>query len=164
MAESEEELKGLLMKVKEESEKAGLKLNILKTKIMASGPLTSWQTDGEKMETVTDFIFLDSKITTDSDCSHEVKTLAPPKKCYDKSSSVLSLSCSLTLCSAMNCSMPGFPVYHQLSELTQIHVHRLGDVIQTPHPLSALLLLPSIFPSIRVFFSESVLHITWPKY
>ena len=60
--------------------------------------------------------------------------------------------------------MPGFPVYHQLSELTQIHVHRLGDVIQTPHPLSALLLLPSIFPSIRVFFSESVLHITWPKY
>ena len=73
MAESEEELKGLLMKVKEESEKAGLKLNILKTKIMASGPLTSWQTDGEKMETVTDFIFLDSKITTDSDCSHEIK-------------------------------------------------------------------------------------------
>ena len=71
---------------------------------------------------------------------------------------------SLTLCDPMDYSMPGFPVYHQLSELTQIHVHRLGDVIQTPHPLSALLLLPSIFPSIRVFFSESVLHITWPKY
>ena len=71
---------------------------------------------------------------------------------------------SLTLCYPMDYSMPGFPVYHQLSELTQIHVHRLGDVIQTPHPLSALLLLPSIFPSIRVFFSESVLHITWPKY
>ena len=64
MAESEEELKSLLIKVKEESEKAGLKLNIQKTKIMASGPLTSWQTDREKMETVTDFIFLDSKITT----------------------------------------------------------------------------------------------------
>ena len=73
MAESEEELKSLSMKVKEESEKVGLKLNIQKTKIMASGPLTSWQTDREKMETVTDFIFLDSKITTDGDCSHEIK-------------------------------------------------------------------------------------------
>ena len=73
MAESKEELKSLLMKVKEESEKAGLKLNIQKTKIMASGPITSWQIDGEIMETVTDFIFLGSKITTDSDCSHEIK-------------------------------------------------------------------------------------------
>ena len=73
MAESKEELKSLLMKVKEESEKAGLKLNIQKTKIMASGPITSWQTDGEKVETVTDFIFLGSKITADGDCSHEIK-------------------------------------------------------------------------------------------
>ena len=73
MAESEEELKGLLMKVKEESENAGLKLNIQKTKIMASGPITSWQLDGETMETVTDFIFLGSKITADGDCSHEIK-------------------------------------------------------------------------------------------
>ena len=73
MAESEEELKSLLMKVKEESEKVGLKLNIWKTKIMATGPITSWQTDGETMETVTDFIFLGSKITADGDCSHEVK-------------------------------------------------------------------------------------------
>ena len=73
MAESEEELKSLLMKVKEESEKAGLKLNIQKTKIMASGPITSWQIDGETMETVTDFIFLGSKITVDDDCSHEIK-------------------------------------------------------------------------------------------
>ena len=73
MAESEEELKSLLMKVKEESEKAGLKLNIQKTKIMASGPITSWQIDGETMETVTDFIFLSSKITADGDCSHEIK-------------------------------------------------------------------------------------------
>ena len=72
MAESEE-LKSLLMKVKEESEKVGLKLNIQKTKIMASGPITSWQIDGETMETVRDFIFLTSKITPDSDCSHEVK-------------------------------------------------------------------------------------------
>ena len=73
MAESEEELKSLLMKVKEESEKVDLKLNIRKTKIMASGPITSWQIDGETMETVTDFIFLDSKITADGDCSHEIK-------------------------------------------------------------------------------------------
>ena len=71
MADSEEEWKSLLMKVKEESEKAGLKFNIQKTKIMASDPITSWQIDGEKMETVTVFIFLDSKITVDSDCSHE---------------------------------------------------------------------------------------------
>ena len=70
MAESEEELKSLLMKVKEESEKAGLKLNIQKTKIMASGPITSWQIDGETMESMTDFIFLGSKITADGDCSH----------------------------------------------------------------------------------------------
>ena len=73
MVESEEELKSLLMKVKEESEKTGLKLNIQKTKIMASGPITSWQINGEKMETVTDFIFLGSKITADGDCSHEIK-------------------------------------------------------------------------------------------
>ena len=73
MAESEEELKSLLMKVKEESEKVGLKLSIQKTKIMASGPITSWQIDGETMETVTDFIFLGSKITADGDCSHEIK-------------------------------------------------------------------------------------------
>ena len=73
MAESKEELKSLLMKVKEESEKVGLKLNIQKTKIMVSGPITSWQIDGETVVTVTDFIFLGSKITADGDCSHEVK-------------------------------------------------------------------------------------------
>ena len=73
MAESEEELKSLLMKVKMESEKVGLKRNIQKTKIMASGPPTSWEIDGETVETVSDFIFLDSKITTDGDCSHEIK-------------------------------------------------------------------------------------------
>ena len=73
MAESEEELKSLLMKVKEESEKVGLKLNIQKTKIMASSPITSWQIDGETVETVADFIFLGSKITADGDCSHEIK-------------------------------------------------------------------------------------------
>ena len=73
MAEREEELKILLMKVKEESEKAGLKLNIQKTKIMAPGPITLWQIDGETIETVTDFIFLGSKITADGNCSHEIK-------------------------------------------------------------------------------------------
>ena len=73
MAESEEELKSLLMKVKEESEKVGLKLNIQKTKIMASSPITSWQRDGETVETMTDFIILGSKITADGDCSHEIK-------------------------------------------------------------------------------------------
>jgi len=73
MAEHEEELKSLLMKVKEESEKAGLELNIQKIKIMASGPITSWQTNEETMETMTDFIFLGSKITADVDCSHEIK-------------------------------------------------------------------------------------------
>ena len=72
-AESEEELKSLLMKVKEESEKVGLKLNIQKTKIMPSSPITSWQIDGETVETVRDFIFLGSKITADSDCNHEIK-------------------------------------------------------------------------------------------
>ena len=74
MAESEEELKNLLMKVKEESEKTGLKLNIQKTNIMASGPITLWQIDGEAMETVTNFIFLGSKITADGDCGHKIKT------------------------------------------------------------------------------------------
>ena len=76
-SESEEELKILLMKVKEESEKVGLKLNIQKTKIMASGPITSWQIDGETVETVSDFIFLGSKITADGDCSHEIKRRLP---------------------------------------------------------------------------------------
>ena len=84
MAESEKELKSLLVKVKEKSEKAGLKLNIQKMKIMASGPMISWQIDRETMETVTDFTFLGSKITGDGDCSHEIKTLAPWKKSYDQ--------------------------------------------------------------------------------
>ena len=85
MAEGKEELKSLLMKVKEESERVGLKLNIQKTKIMVSGPITSWQIDGETMETVTEFIFLGSKITADGVCSHEIKKmLAPWKKSYDQ--------------------------------------------------------------------------------
>ena len=85
MAESEEELKSLLLKVKVESEKVGLKLNIQKTKIMAFGPVTSWQTDGEIVETVADFIFGGPKITADGDCNHEIKrTLTPWKESYDQ--------------------------------------------------------------------------------
>ena len=84
MEESEEELKSLLRKVKEESEKVGLKLNIQKTKIMASGPITSWQIDGQTVEIVTNFIILGSKITADGDCSHEIKRLTPWEKSYDQ--------------------------------------------------------------------------------
>ena len=100
MAESEEELKSLLMKEKVESEKVGLKLNIQKTKIMASGPITSWVIDGETVETVSDFIFLGSNITADGDCSHEIKR-------------------HLLL-----------GIHHQLQGLAQTHVHRISDAIQ----------------------------------
>ena len=85
MAESKEELEILLMKVKEESEKVGLKLNIQTTKIMASSPITSWQIDGDKVKTVADFVFLGSKITADGDCSHDIKMLDPWKKSSDQS-------------------------------------------------------------------------------
>ena len=89
MAESEEELKGLLMKVKEDSKKVDLKLNIQKTKIMASSPIISWQIDGETVEAVTDFIFLGSKITSDGNCNHEIKTLGPWKKHMTNLDSIL---------------------------------------------------------------------------
>ena len=84
MAENEEELKSLLMKMKVESEKVGLRLNIKKIKTMASGPITSCEIDGETVETVSDFILGDSKITADGDFNHEIKTIAPWKKCYDQ--------------------------------------------------------------------------------
>ena len=84
MAENQQELKSLLMKVKEESKKAVLELNLKKTKIMASGPIISWQVEREKVEAVIDFIFLGSKITAVGDCSHEIKTLTPWKEYYDK--------------------------------------------------------------------------------
>ena len=90
MAESEEELKSLLLKAKEESEKAGLKLNIQKTKIMASNPITSWEIDGETVETMRDFIFLASKITADGDCRCEIKS-TPWKKSYDQPRQHISL-------------------------------------------------------------------------
>ena len=96
MAESEEELKNLLIKVKEESEKVGLKLNIQKTKIMVSGPITSWQIDGETVETMADFILGGSKITAGGDCSHEIKTLTPWRKVMTNVDSILK-SRDLTL-------------------------------------------------------------------
>ena len=107
MAESEEELKNLLMKVKEDSEKVGLKLNIQKTKIMASGPITSWEIDGEIVETVADFTFGGYKITADGDCSHEIKTLTPWKESYDqprqhiKKQRLITLSTKVCLVKAM---------------------------------------------------------------
>ena len=145
MAETEEELKSLLMKVKKQSEKVGLKLNIKKTKIMTSGPIISWQIDGETVEIVTDFLFLSSKITADGDCSHEIKRcLLLGRKVMTNLESILksrditlstnihlvsslqfssvTQSC-LTLCNPMNRSMPGLPVHHQLPEFTQTHVH-----------------------------------------
>ena len=145
MAESEEELKSLLMKVKKESEKVGLKLNIQKMKIMASGSITSWEIDGETMETVTNFIFWGSKITADGDCSHEIKKCVllgrkvmtnldsilksrditlPTKVHLVRSDQIRSVAQSCpTLCNPMNRSMPGLPVHHQLPEFTETHVH-----------------------------------------
>ena len=108
MAESEEELKSLLMNLKDESEKVGLKLNIQNTKIMTSSPITSWEIDGETVETVADFIFSQFSSVTQS-CP--------------------------TLCNPMNRSTPGLPVHHQLLEFTQTHVHRVSDAIQPSHPL-----------------------------
>ena len=129
----------------EKEKKVGLKLNIQKTKIMASGPITSWQIDGKTMETVTDFIFLGSKITADGACSHKIKRclllerksmmnldsilksrdITLPAKVHLVSSvqfTSVAQSCP-TLCNPMNCSTPGLPVHHQLPEFTQTHVH-----------------------------------------
>ena len=157
MSESEEEVKSLLMKVKGESEKVGLKLNIQKTKIMASGTIISWQIDGETMKTVTEFIFLGSKITADCVCSHEVKRyLLLGRKATTNRDSILKIrdiilptkvrlvsavqfsrSVCLTLCDPMNCSMQGLLVQQQPPESTQTHVHRDGDVIQLSRHLSS---------------------------
>ena len=130
-------LKSLLMKVKEKSEKVGLKFNIQKTKIMASGPITWWQIDEEAMDTVTDFIFLDFKITADGDCRHEIKRcLLVGIKAVTDLSSVQLLS-RVRLCNSMNRSTPGLPVHHQLLEFTQTHLHWVGNAIQRSHPLSS---------------------------
>ena len=139
MAESEEELKSLLMKVKEETEEVGLKSNIQKMKIMASGPITSWHIDGETMETVTYFIFLGSKLTADGDRSHKIKRrLLLGRKAITNLVQFNSVTQScLTLCDPMNRSIPGLPIHHQLPESTQTHVHWVSDTIQPSHPLSS---------------------------
>ena len=114
MAESEKELKSLLLKVKKESEKSGLKLNIQKMKIMTSGLITSWQIEGGKVETVTDFIFLGSKISADGNCSNEIKRhLLLGKKVMTNLVKFCSVTQSCpTLRDPMDCSIPGLPVYH----------------------------------------------------
>ena len=146
MAESKEERKRLLMKVKEESEKSGLKFNIQKIKIMAASPITSWQIDGDKIATVTDFYFPGLQITANGDCSHEIKRhLLLGRKAMRnlvQFSSVTQLC--LILCHPVNCSTPGFPVHHQLPELTQTHVHRVCDAIQPSR------LLTSPFPAFNL--------------
>ena len=185
------------MKVKEESEKVGLKLNIKKTKIMASGPITSWQIDGETMETVTDFIILGSKITADGDCSHEIKRrLLLGRKTMTNLDSILksrdiTLSTKVCLVKAMV-----FPIVMYGCEFSSVQLLNCVRLFATPwnaaHQASLsitnsqsppkptsiesvmpsnhlilcrpLLLLPSVFPSIRVFSNESALHIKWPKY
>ena len=111
MAEGEAELKSLLMKVKKVSEKAGLKLNIKKTENIAVNPITSWQIDGEIMETVTDFIFLGSKITADGDCSHKIKMLAPWKTSYENLDSILK-SRDITLPICLSSQSYGFSSSH----------------------------------------------------
>ena len=124
IAESEE-LKSLLMKVKEESEKVGLKLNIQKMKIMAFDPITSWEIDGETVETVSDFILGGSKITADGDCSHEIKRqLLLGRKVMTNLVQFTSVAqlCP-TLCDSINHSTSGLPVHHQLPETTHTQVH-----------------------------------------
>ena len=165
MAESKEELKSLLMKMKEESEKTGLKLNIQKTKIMTSSPITSWQIDGETVETVTDFIFLGSKIAVDGDCSHEIKRcLLFGRKTMTNLNSVQSLSCVRLFATP-------WTVAHQASlsitnSWSLLKLMSIELVMPSNHLILCrpLLLPPSIFPSIRVFSNESVLHIRCPKY
>ena len=124
------------MRVKEESEKAGLKPNIHETKIMASSPITSWKIEVEKVETVADFIFLGSKIIADSDCSHEIKRhLLLGRKAMTNLCYSVAQWC-LILYDPMDCSIPGFPVLHYVPDFGQTHVHLINDAIQPSHPLS----------------------------
>ena len=136
MAESEEGLKSPSIGLKEVSEKADLKLSIQKAMIMASGPLNSWQRDGKKLETVTDFIFLGSKISVNSDCSHKIKRcLLLGRKAMTKLCCCSVTKLWLTLRNPMDYSMPGFPVLYHLPELAQTHVHWIIDAIKPLHPL-----------------------------
>ena len=150
--------------MKADREKAGLKLKIQKTKIMASSPIISWKIDGETMETVTDFILLGSRIIADGDCSHEIKTLASWKKSYEQPSSVQALG---------RVRLPATPWYAaRQASLSITNSRSLPKLMSTESVMPCnhlilccpLLLLPSIFPNIRVFSHESALHIRWPKY
>ena len=163
MAESEEKLKSLLMKVKEENEKVGLKLNVQKTKIMASGPITSWQIDGETMETVTDFIFLGSEITADGDCSHENKThLLLGRKAMTNLDSVLK-SRDITL-STKVCPIKAmvFPVvmYGCESWTTEKAKHQRIDAFKLWH-WRRLLRVPWTARRSSQSILKSVLNIHW---
>ena len=161
MAESEEELKSLLMKVKEKSGKVGLKLNIQKTKIMASSPITSWEIDGETVETVSHFILGGSKVTADGDCSHETKRpLLLGRKVMTNLSSVQLLSRVLLFATPLIAA-------HQasLSITNSRSSPRLTSIESVmPSPTRPLRFWLSIFPSIRVCSNESVLCIRCPKY
>ena len=133
---------------------------------MASSPITSWQIVGENVEILTGFIFLSSKITADGDCSHEIKRhLLLGRKTMRNLVQFISVTQSCpAVCDPMDCSTPGFPVHHQLPKLAQTHVHQVSDAIQPALLCRPPLLLPSLFPSFRVFSNESALHIGWPKY
>ena len=165
MAESEEELKGFLMKLKEESEKVGLNLNIQKTKIMASGPITSWKIDEETVETVSGFILGGSKITADGDCSHEMKRhLLLGRKVMTNLSSVQLLS-RVRLFVIPRIAACQASLFNTISR-SSLRLICITLVMPSKHLILCrpLLLLPSIFPSFRVFSNESVLHIRCPKY
>ena len=141
MTESEEELNSLLMKVKEESEKVVLKLDIEKMKIMTSGPITSWQVDGETMETVTDFAFLGSEVTANGDYRYEIKTLAPWKKSYDKPAAAAanSLQSCLTLCD---------PIAHQALLFLGFSRQEYWSGLPSPSPVHSCML--SRFSCVRL--------------
>ena len=166
-AESEEELKSLLMRLKRQSEKPGLKFNIFKTKIMASGPISSWQIKGEEVEAVTDFTFLGSKINVEGDYSHEIKRcLLLGRKAMTKlvQFSSVTQSC-LTLCDPMNreARQASLSITNSRNSPKPMSIELM---MPSNHPILCrpLLLLPSIFPSFMVFSNESALHIRWPKY
>ena len=179
MAESEGKLKSLLMKVKEESEKVGLNLNIQKTKIMASGPITSWKIDGE---TVADFISWGSKITEDGDCSHEIKRcLLLGRKVMTNLDSILNsrdITLSTKVCLVSSVELLSHVRLFETPWTTDRQAFlSITNSRSPPKPMSTesvmpsnhlilccpLLLLSSIFPSSRVFSNESALHIRWPK-
>ena len=165
MTESEKEVKTLLMRVKEESEKVGVKLNIQKTKIMASSPITSWQTKGGKVEAITDFIFLGSKNTTDRDCRHEIRRcLLLGRKAMTNISSVQSLRHVRLF------ATPWIAARQTSLYITNSWSSPKLMCIKSMMPSNHLLLCRPLFllspipPSIRVFSNESTLHMRWPKY